>query len=189
MAVSRANIFNSSVWLDEHTFEDLFQAHYQQVYAVLFRLTGNQYEADDLAAETFWRLWQKPPARNENIAGWLYRVATYTGYNALRDSKRRAVYEEAAAASEWQKNLEDSQQLDPAGKVEQRQERQRVRQVWKGMALRDVQVLILRYSGLSYKEIAATLEISTASVGTVLSRAEARFEALYRKGEEHAPER
>ncbi len=90
--VNRANLFHTQVRLDERTFEAIFYEHYEKVYAILFRLIGDRYEADDLAAETFWRLWERPPAQDENLAGWLYRVATRLGYNALRASRRREHY-------------------------------------------------------------------------------------------------
>jgi DNA-directed RNA polymerase specialized sigma24 family protein len=48
-------------------------------------------------------------------------------------------------------------------------------------------MLILRHSGLSYKEIAAVMDIAASSVGTLLSRAEKKFETLYRQGEKDAP--
>jgi RNA polymerase sigma-70 factor, ECF subfamily len=43
------------------------------------------------------------------------------------------------------------------------------------------QLLLLRASGHSYKELAAALEIEPVSVGTMLIRAEAAFEKLYRE--------
>jgi RNA polymerase sigma-70 factor (ECF subfamily) len=189
MTVTKADLFRPAAWLDERAFEAIFQEHYAQIFAILFRLTGDRYEADDLAAETFWRLWDNPPARDENMAGWLYRVATRLGYNSLRAGRRRAQYEQAAGAEqeEDQPGLAGSRDDDPARAAERRIERERVRAVLRQMPLRDVQILILRHSGLSYKEIAAVVDISTGSVGTLLSRAETKFEALYRRGEKDAP--
>ena len=43
------------------------------------------------------------------------------------------------------------------------------------------QALLLRASGHSYKELAETLQLERASVGTLLIRAEAEFEKRYRK--------
>jgi RNA polymerase sigma-70 factor, ECF subfamily len=191
MTVTKADLFRPAAWLDERAFEAIFQEHYAQIYAVLFHLTGDRYEADDLAAETFWRLWDQPPARDENLAGWLYRVATRLGYNTLRASQRREHYESAAAGADPEDGLGTfhADGNDPARAAEQRIERERVRVVLRQMPLRDVQVLILRHSGLSYKEIAAAVDIAAGSVGTLLSRAEAKFEALYRRGEKDAPER
>lgn len=186
MHVSKANTFRVSVRLDERTFEVIFTDYYAQIYSILFRLTGDQYEADDLSAETFWRLWERPPAQLENIGGWLYRVATHLGYNALRASKRRAQYETDALTGEQAWFGTDPH--NPEHETELRLERERVRRILRQMPLRDVQVLVLRHSGLSYKEIAATVDAAAGSIGTLLARAEARFETLYQLGEKNAPE-
>jgi len=169
--------------MDERAFETAFQEHYPRVYAVLYRLTGEAHEADDLAAETFWRLWERPPARSENLAGWLYRVALRLGYNALRSRRRRERYENEAGLNV----VNDHPPADPAEVVEQLNEQEQVKNVLSRMAVRDVQILVLRHSGLSYKEIAAALKIASGSVGTLLARAEERFEALYTQGDENAP--
>jgi RNA polymerase sigma-70 factor (ECF subfamily) len=191
MSVTKAERFHPATRLDERTFEAIFHEHYSKVYAILFRLTGDRYEADDLAAETFWRLWRRPPILDENLSGWLYRVATRLGYNTLRASQRRKRYEAAAATL-------DSAQVggqparsegDPSRAAEQRIERERVRAILRQLPLRDVQILILRYSGLPYKEIAGVVDVAAGSIGTLLSRAETRFEDLYRRGDKDAPKR
>jgi RNA polymerase sigma-70 factor (ECF subfamily) len=189
MDVTKVELFRSKDWLDERAFEAIFQERYTKVYAVLFRLIGDRYEADDLTAETFWRLWEHPPARDENIAGWLYRVAMRLGYNALRDNRRREHYEENAARDAIREALGDFTLDDPLQETEQRQEREFVRALLRQMPFRDVQVLVLRHSGLSYKEIAAVVDVSVSSVGTLLTRAESKFEALYRRGVKDAPKR
>ena len=77
-------------------FDRLFLDHYSQITAAAYRLVGDPDEAEELAAETFWKLWQKPPNGQENILGWLYRVVINLGYNHLRSFKRRGRYEESA---------------------------------------------------------------------------------------------
>jgi RNA polymerase sigma-70 factor (ECF subfamily) len=178
MAVSKADFFRAPARLEKDAFEALFLEHYEAVYGVLFRLTGDRYQADDLAAETFWRLWERPPARQENVPGWLYRVATNLGYNRLRAERRRKRYEtDEASAQGWT----NSTAPDPVQATELKMERERVRAVLAGLPLRDVQALTLRHSGFSYKEIAAALDVPVHSVGTLLTRAEAKFEALYQE--------
>jgi len=49
------------------------------------------------------------------------------------------------------------------------------------MPSRQAQVLVLRHSGLTYAEIAAALDVSARSVGTLLARAERAFEEGWRK--------
>jgi RNA polymerase sigma-70 factor (ECF subfamily) len=145
------------------------------VYGVLFRLLGNRAEAEDLTVEAFWRLWERAPQNRENVGGWLYRVAMRLGYNALRAARRREHYELQAGheALEWNAPPE------PSRSVEQLQERARVREVLGRMKERDAQLLVLRHSGFSYREIADALGIAPGSVGTLLARAEAEFEQRY----------
>jgi RNA polymerase sigma-70 factor (ECF subfamily) len=164
-------------------FEDLFLQYWDKIYGVLFRLTGDGAEAEDLALETFMRLWQRPPSQDQTLAGWLYRVATNLGYNALRSSGRRTRHELDAGLDAL---TESGSSLNPAKEAERSEERQHVQQILQQMQARQAQLLILRHSGLSYQEIAETLNIAPASVGTLLVRAEKEFIRLYEDGEDHA---
>ena len=40
---------------------------------------------------------------------------------------------------------------------------------------RDREILLMRYSGFSYREIAEAVGVAASSIGTLLSRAERRF--------------
>jgi RNA polymerase sigma-70 factor (ECF subfamily) len=82
-----------------------------------------------------------------------------------------------------------AQNSGPEEQVILNQERAAVRTTLKAMPRRDVQILILRACDLSYKEIAESLRISPGSVGTLIARAERKFDTLYSRGEKHAPER
>jgi RNA polymerase sigma-70 factor (ECF subfamily) len=155
------------------SFEAAFQQHWHRVCAVLYRLVGDRDEAEDLAMETFWRLYRRPPAENSpsGLGGWLYRVATNLGFNALRARKRRKRYEEEAGLQALQINGS----WDPADEIERAQERERVRAVLAQMKPRPAQLLILRHSGMSYAELAEALGVATSSIGTLLARAEEEF--------------
>ncbi len=162
-------------------FEHIFLEEYPRVLNILVRLLGDRDEAEDLALETFWRLHRRPPARdaNPNPGGWLYRVATNLGLNALRARKRRARYELEAGS----KQLEQSRVEDPQETYAAREEQARVRAVLAGMEARQAELLLLRYSGMSYQEAAEALGLSPNSIGTLLLRAEREFERRYREAE------
>ena len=49
-----------------------------------------------------------------------------------------------------------------------------------GFDIRELEFLVMRYAGSSYKEIAATLKLAPASIGPLLLRAEREFEKQYR---------
>lgn len=168
---------------DNDAFEEAFRRHYPAVYRVLLRLTGSPEEAEDLAQEVFLRLHQRPLAIEAdgevNLAGWLYRVASNTGFNALRSRKRgwrRALH--------WWK-LErplSGEVASPAREAERQEQVDEVRQALLKLKERDRTALILRYSGVSYAEIAAALGIKPSSVGTTLVRAERALRSAYQAG-------
>ncbi len=160
-------------------FEHVFLEQYPHVYGVLVRLLGDRAEAEDLALETFWRLHRKPPdsKREHNLGGWLYRVATNLGLNALRARKRRERYELEAGKDVFARGVAD----DPADAYAAEEERARVRQVLARLDERQAQLLLLRHSGLAYDELAVALGVSPNSIGTLLARAEREFEKRYRE--------
>lgn len=159
-------------------FEALFMEHWAQVYRVLYRLLGDPSEAEDLALETFFRLYQRYPPREDqfNIGGWLYRVATNLGLHSIRSWKRRERYEMDAGKFALEETPEDH----PAEIMVQEEERRFVRLALAQMNEQRSQLLILRHSGMSYKEIAEALKLAPTSIGPLLLRAEREFEKHYR---------
>ncbi|MCG7853066.1 MAG: sigma-70 family RNA polymerase sigma factor [Methanosarcinaceae archaeon] len=161
-------------------FNACFQTYWSKIVGILYRLTGEWSEAEDLGIEVFWRYYvqmQKPGMLPDNPGGWLYRVAVNLGYNALRAKNRRKQYEILAGETILQRSGIE----DPAAAVEKAMERSMVRQTLARMRPRMAQLLVLRYSGLSYNELASAIHVSPTSVGTLLARAEKEFEKAYRK--------
>ena len=159
-------------------FETLFREHWAHVYRLLHRLVGDPAEAEDLALETFVRLYQRNPLpENEfNIGGWLHRVATNLGLHSIRSWKRREHYEMTTGKYALEQAPEDR----PAEIIAQEEERRLVRLALAQMNERQSQLLVMRYSGLSYQEIAGVLQLAPTSIGPLLLRAEREFEKRYR---------
>ena len=159
-------------------FEALFMEHWAPVYRILQRIVGDPAEAEDLALETFFRLYQRYPPREAefNIGGWLYRVATNLGLHSIRSWKRRERYETTAGKFA----LEETPEERPAEILAKQEERRFVRLALAQMNERQSQLLIMRHSGLSYKEIAEALQLAPTSIGPLLLRAEREFEKWYR---------
>lgn len=164
----------TSAW-EQEIFEVLFHKHWDRICKILYRLLGDWQDAEDLALNTFLRLYEKPPRRQANLGGWLYRVAVNAGLNSLRANKSRQRYEHEAGVI----YLENTRSVEPESALDNLQEQEQVWLVLKRMKPRSAKLLILRYSGLSYTEIAAALQVSAGSVGTLLARAEREFEKMY----------
>jgi len=158
-------------------FETLFEQHWPRVYRLLYRLVGDPAEAEDLALETFFRLYQRQPSPQDgfNLGGWLHRVATNLGLQSIRSFKRRERYETAAGKGA----LEELPESRPAELLAQEEERRLARLALSAMDKRRAQLLVLRYSGFKYKDIAQMLDLAPTSIGPLLLRAEREFEKHY----------
>jgi len=160
------------------SFEDLFLEHWSSIYRLLVLMTGDPAEAEDLALETFFRLYRQPPKTGEgyNPGGWLYRVASNLALRSIRSYKRREKYEMAAGKGA----LEAAPDYLPAEILESKEDHSMTRLALAQMNPRRAELLVLRYSGMSYKDIAKALNLSPTSIGPLLLRAEREFEKLYR---------
>lgn len=162
--------------LAESDLRATLDAYWSRVCRTLYNLLGDWDRAEDLALDVFYRLHQQPPEDMDVVGTWLYRVATHAGLNALRASKRRSRYEEAAGQLQLQREMP----VSPDVELERRQEQARVRWVLARMRPRAAQLLYLRYLGLSYAELAEALNLTPGSIGKLLARAQKEFERRYR---------
>ena len=161
---------------DERAFDDLFLRYYRPVHRVLQGVAGSPQEAEDLAQETFLVLYRNPPRlESAGLGPWLYRVAANRGYNALRSAGRARQHMEQA--------IDAAAPVDPQSEFLRQEQRQRVRGALARLPERSAKLLLLRYGGLSYAEIASALEIAPDSVGTLLARAERAFVTEYEAGQ------
>jgi RNA polymerase sigma-70 factor (ECF subfamily) len=173
LALSPARAFATADW-----FEALFRDHYPRMVSLLTHLTGDRGQAEEIAADAFSKLARRSAllASREDVAAWVYRVATNAGLDALRANSHRRRREGAAGAERLRVGAEP-------GALEElmREERAaRVRAVLATLKPRDAQLLLLRNGGMAYREIARTLGVQPSSVGTLLARAEREFERKYR---------
>ncbi|RPJ25418.1 MAG: sigma-70 family RNA polymerase sigma factor [Chloroflexi bacterium] len=159
------------------SFESLFYEHWASVQRLLLRLVIDPAEAEDLALETFFRLYQRYPAPEEefNTRGWLFRVATNLALQSIRSFKRREHYEISAGKGA----LEEAPENRPAEIFARNEDQRSARLALAQMNPRQAELLIMRHSGMAYKEIAAALNLSPTSIGPLLLRAERDFEKHY----------
>lgn len=156
------------------SFDALFQAHYRHLARLLYRVSGDMAQAEELASEAFWRLYRKPPPVKTNLEGWLYRTGIRLALDQLKMERRRRRYE--ALASLFGRVITVA---TPEQAQERSEECRHVRQAFHALPLEQVTLLLLRSEGLSYAEIAATLQLHLASVGTLLARAQHAFRKEY----------
>ncbi len=149
-------------------FEALFRREYRRVVAIAQRIVRDVDEAEDVAQDVFVSFYRKHPADAGYAPAWLHSAAAHTALNWIRSRERRGRRELAHT-------LEREVAVDPAARAEDSETRAEVRAALARLDERSAALLALRYSGLSYEEIAAALGLRRSSIGTFLSRAEAAF--------------
>ena len=150
---------------DQEAFGDVIRGHQQRVWAVAFRFTRRPEDADDITQEAFIRLWKaaakwEPAAR---LSTWLYRVTANLclDYRKKRNPMAMSLSEDIAASCGTGGEAMEAQEA--AGRVQRAiaalPERQRMA------------VILHRFEGLSYEEIAKVTQWSEAAIESLLSRA------------------
>ncbi len=162
------------------TFEPFVRRHERQVLNYLWRMTGDEQTAHDLAQKTFLRAWQHYAtiSRYEQPHGWLFRVATNLALTHNTTRQRRA-------ATTGQPLFEGDGSPATSDVARRVVERDLVREVLLQLPAKQRAALVLReVYGLSTAEVAATLGMSEPAVRMALSRACERFRALYQREED-----
>ena len=159
------------------SFESLFYEYWAPIYRLFLRLVVDPAESEDLALETFFRLYQRHPIPEEefNTRGWLQKVATNLALHSIRSFKRREHYEVTAGRDALEQALENQ----PPEIFAEKEDHRLARLVLAQMNPRQAEILVMRYSGMAYKEIASTLDLSPTSIGPLLLRAERDFAKHY----------
>lgn len=166
-------------------FEELVTLYEKRVFAVALRSSGSPEDAADITQETFLRAWRAMDSfrGDSGFSTWLFRIAM----NLCVDHARR---KNAAPLTQPLVGEDDMERPipDPAPTPEQRLDNSELGRELSE-ALNEVseehrQIVMLRdVSGLSYTEIAETLEISEGTVKSRLSRARlALRDTLLRRG-------
>jgi RNA polymerase sigma-70 factor, ECF subfamily len=145
----------------------LFAQWYQRLVASIRRRLGDGDDAEDVAQEAFVRLLDEEAPFNARA--WLFTVARRLASDRQRAARR---HERLALL-----HSADPDSLDPA--VERAESVAAVREVLAALTERERQLLLLHHDGYSYREIAARIGVSPASVGSLLTRAHRRFLAAY----------
>jgi RNA polymerase sigma-70 factor (ECF subfamily) len=158
-------------------FDVLFDRFYTPLYGLVYRVLGERMVSEDVVQEAFLKLADETALQarpDVEVGAWLRRVALNLAFNSIRGERR------AQARLERVGQLETGEVSDsPATVLLRREEQADVRRILADLPERQRECLLLRHSGYSYAEIAATLGIATGSVGVLLARAEQAFRVSY----------
>ena len=166
------------------SFEALYEEYQGPIHSYIYHLVGNREQTDDLTQETFLKVFRALPKLDASakIGAWIYRIARNSCYDALR--RRKLV--DWLPWQDLEYELADLESIDPQ---ETYGDADLIRSTLRHMPERyRVALLLYTQEGLSYKEIAQTLNTTESGIKMFLSRARASFRKEYQElAQEHLP--
>jgi RNA polymerase sigma-70 factor (ECF subfamily) len=152
-------------------FDATFDELYPPLVRYCHRLTGDGDVAEDVAQEALVRLFtHQVEGPIPALRVWVFKTATHLVRDRYRVEENRKrllqVNPVSPAPSE-----------SPERRMERMEDRDRVRSALEELPSRDREILLMRYEGFSYKDVAEAVGVAATSVGTLLARAERRLAA------------
>ena len=169
---------------DVEAFSTIVERHRDRLLSVCQRLLGDREAARDAVQEVFLKAYRKAGSFRPRgkVSTWLYRIAVNHCLNRLRRRRlaRFLPFEGPAGAGGESAPAEllAAEGADPLATLEARRRWGRVRRAVEALPPGQRAVLVLaRFEGLAYKEIAEVLGITVGAVESRLVRAMRRLDA------------
>lgn len=161
-------------------FDQLLDKYQKPIFNLIFRMVGNMDDASDITQETFLSVYKSM----HNFRGqsseytWIYRIAVNKCKDRFKESDRRTSREsfsldEVSEDREYRLSSQERNNLGhPEKTIEQKELKKQIEKAIDRLPSDYKIVVVLRdLQGLSYQQIADTLNISTDVVRTRIARA------------------
>jgi RNA polymerase sigma factor (sigma-70 family) len=159
-------------------FDEAFTLYHRTVFRTARSVVQDGGLAEDVTQEVFLRLYKNIDkiSDNEMLRPWLIRVALNVARNTIRGNIRANTREEnyvKETGTFFERSVEADYE-ETAGIGEIYRALKKIKEPLRSC-------LILKQQGMSYREIASSLELNESSIGTYVARARAEFARVYRK--------
>ncbi|MFO7865543.1 MAG: RNA polymerase sigma factor [Candidatus Aminicenantes bacterium] len=155
----------------------LFEKHHLKLFNFFWRLTGNRNVSEDLVQDVFIRILKYRSTYNGNsrFSFWMFQIARNAHYDFLRKHKNQNHY---SLDDQWR---ETTSRVDsPQDQTVLGQEIDLLQQALSKLPVRKREVLLLsRFQGMKYKEIAELMDCRIGTVKGHVHRAMKELRKIY----------
>jgi len=161
---------------DRNAFEELVEANQKNVYNLALKMTGNEDDALDISQEAFIKAYRQLDGfrGDSRFSVWLYRLTYNLCIDFLRKKPKIATIPLAYQDDDGDVHdleIPDIRNL-PEENTLRREKRRAIAESFGELARDHREILYMReITGMSYGEIAQTLDLSEGTVKSRLARA------------------
>jgi RNA polymerase sigma-70 factor (ECF subfamily) len=160
-------------------FDRLLQKYEKQLINYIYRFTGSRADAEDLAQETFLKVYNAAPsyAPFAKFSTWLYRIASNVSLDYLRKmkyAKKTGSLDEQLEGEDgsFERQAADEKQRGADLALEDKERGERINRSLLALPENQRAAIILKiYEDRPYTEIASIIGVSIPSVESLLFRA------------------
>jgi RNA polymerase sigma-70 factor (ECF subfamily) len=167
------------------SWDEIVREHSSRVYRLAYRLTGNQHDAEDLTQEVFVRVFRSLSSYTPGtFEGWLHRITT----NLFLDQARRKQRIRFDGLTDEVSDRLPGREPGPERAWEHNNLDYDVQQALDALPPDfRAAVVLCDIEGLSYEEIAATLDVKLGTVRSRIHRGRALLRAELAHRRPNAP--
>ena len=169
---------------DTEAFERLVTIHQGAVIGTVAKMLGDATEAHDVAQQVFIRIW-KSAARYEpkaKFTTWLFTITRNLVFNETRRRSRRQTVSSDEREDEYELQIADPEASGPSENLERKELMQAIDEAIQSLPEKQrLAVVLRRYEGMPYEEIAKVLKTSVSSVKSLLFRARGQLKVRLSK--------
>lgn len=172
---------------DAMAFQQLVQTYQLRLLRVLTHMVGSATTAEDLVQDVFLRVWRARHNYNATakFSTWLFHIAHNVASNSIRDRQRKKEVQVTSGSDQHEGSFSLEQMavastgVIPIRKLDKSERAEMVRTAIEALNERQrTAVMLSRFEGMSYQEIADAMELSMQAVKSLLSRARVNLKML-----------
>ncbi len=159
---------------DEEAFKTLIERHQGAVIGTVAKMLGCTSDSEDIAQQVFIRLWKSAPRYKPSakFTTYLFTITRNLVFNESRRRSRKKEYSIDEREDDFHLQTVDQQQTSPDDGLLHAELQTKIDQAIQDLPEKQRLALILRrYEGMPYDEIARIIGLSVSAVKSQLFRA------------------
>ena len=163
---------------DRQAFRTLVESYQKMVVNTCLGIVHNQSDAEDLAQEVFLEVFRNADQfrGDARLSTWLYRIAVNRSLNFMRANRRKrfwqSIEETFSGGRNHSREISENRNDQPDNEIKDQQRRDMLHKAIDNLPERQrIAFTLNKYEDLSYLQVAEIMQLSVASVESLIHRA------------------